>query len=1073
MFFSSVLSLLLPTDALSLARGINGAVGSITKLQNELTSLSGFDELNFVSNNDIAFVHDGAAVPLIYGTGIVRGQKIWSSDITVNQTNKRRYINIAYMICGGEIDSLVQVYHGKQPISIEGFNYRLYKGSDTQMPDPLTKQATQNDLAFRGVAYIVFENLDITSFAGNAPNLYFKVSKTKTNVAKLNDPSPLIKAINLIPGTGEFVLDTKMQKKIHGVFDGTKFSPSGAVSDVNYNTGLGVSDLEASLDNLRQDLPNTQWVSSVVCWFCDNLDASKASVYPAAEYSFSGVTSPDDWKVAGVSRQGARQISKDQSGRVNYGGTTSDVAVLRGIEEIKKRGYKVMFYPMIMMDLPGKPWRGHLTCKASDIEGFFNKPDGYNQFILHYAKLVKGKVDAFIIGSEMIGLTKIKGAEQGDDYPAVRELKNLAKQVKSILGGNVKVSYAADWSEYHHTDGGWYNLDPLWSDENIDFVGIDAYFPLTNTRQSPSVDDILSGFTTGEGYDCYYSYDRSQTYPLSPAYAWKDVRWFLQNKHYNPNGLASSWVPSSKKIWFVEYGFPSVDLCSNQPNVFYNPEALDGGLPRFSQGYSNFKTQQDAIFASETFFANNTDIIERAFLWAWDARPYPYFPRLLDVWSDGDLWRYGHWVNGKLASSNLGDIVRDICLQAGFKSDEVDTSLLDQGVEGFVINRKISFESMIKMLAMVYLFDCTMEDGILKFVPLHLLRQINIDFDDVLLNTQQLKEFNDTEFSDAKGVKCVEVYFYDSQNNMQVTSVTAGVDIGLAAKTMQVQLPVVMSPSRAMETANLIINCLAGFVGYGVLTLPLEKYSGLKPLDVLIYEQNGIVKSFVIKETSIEGEIIKLKGQGVLGSFFGLADSYHKARLEAANKANQTQLNLGAGQIANFRILSTQSLSEDGFYLGLESDSLVANDNLKVFASADGGLNFTKLCELNAKCKSFEVVDFVKNDDLNPALLDGLSFVVAKAADGFFDGLTNCNIVFAGELCTAYKIDRLTSYHLQTAEDGFAFYKLTNFTRYNIAKSIDCQISFKGSKCMIIDSGVVFVANSVLGSLKTLRLKLA
>ena len=46
------------------------------------------------------------------------------------------------------------------------------------------------------------------------------------------------------------------------------------------------------------------------------------------------------------------------------------------------------------------------------------------------------------------------------------------------MGGGVTVAYGGDWSEYHSTNG-WYNLDPLWSDSNIDFMAIDCYVPLT------------------------------------------------------------------------------------------------------------------------------------------------------------------------------------------------------------------------------------------------------------------------------------------------------------------------------------------------------------------------------------------------------------------------------------------------------------------------------------------------------------------------------------------------------------------------------------------------------------------
>ena len=75
----------------------------------------------------------------------------------------------------------------------------------------------------------------------------------------------------------------------------------------------------------------------------------------------------------------------------------------------------------------------HRGC-VNNINRFF---DEYNKFILHYANLVKGKVNAFIIGSELIGITKFT--------LAIDRLCDLAYQVKQILGPNVKISYAADW----------------------------------------------------------------------------------------------------------------------------------------------------------------------------------------------------------------------------------------------------------------------------------------------------------------------------------------------------------------------------------------------------------------------------------------------------------------------------------------------------------------------------------------------------------------------------------------------------------------------------------------------------
>src|SRR5690606_22059722 len=98
----------------------------------------------------------------------------------------------------------------------------------------------------------------------------------------------------------------------------------------------------------------------------------------------------------------------------------------------------------------------------------------------------------------MIGLTKVRNTST-NAFPAVDALVSLAANVKTIMGSGTAITYAADWSEYHHTDGGWFNLDPLWASPNIDMVGIDAYFPLTDSAQNSAYDkqEIVDGWTSG------------------------------------------------------------------------------------------------------------------------------------------------------------------------------------------------------------------------------------------------------------------------------------------------------------------------------------------------------------------------------------------------------------------------------------------------------------------------------------------------------------------------------------------------------------------------------------------------
>ena len=60
-------------------------------------------------------------------------------------------------------------------------------------------------------------------------------------------------------------------------------------------------------------------------------------------------------------------------------------------------------------------------------------------------------MDAFIIGSELVGMTSF--IDENGNYPAVSQLLNLASAVRRIIDPSTKITYAADWSEYHSTDG--------------------------------------------------------------------------------------------------------------------------------------------------------------------------------------------------------------------------------------------------------------------------------------------------------------------------------------------------------------------------------------------------------------------------------------------------------------------------------------------------------------------------------------------------------------------------------------------------------------------------------------------
>ena len=698
----------------TIARNVSGAIGSyIDSSSTEIRALGHTRYIldNFIINQDIYSQH----IPIVLGKARIDGKLIWCDTLkemsyvstqsfisgkpksTIHDVEHKYSLSFAISICEGEIKDIVRVWVGEELIDLTNYKFRLHKGTQDQLPDPLIESLVGKGEcpAFRDHAYIVLEDFPLIEFSHSLPCFSFEVHSKVITEEKMSVEDEITSMI-IIPGSGEYVYDTEIVYKYILAANG-KIIAEEPMNSCNYKN---IANSLENLDQLAFTCKNLQWTAPVVCWFTDSLNIKDCKVMPAVECQEKDVLYSEKWQVGTFNRQTAHEISKDQNNNPRYGGTTSDNSVVRYLAELKIRKYKILFYPILYIDNQAKSWRGHIIGDPEHVYEFFNKEKGYNEFILHYATLVKGKVDAFIIGSELIGITKIR--DHKNEFVAVMELMNLARKVKQILGNEVLITYAADWSEYHHTEGGWYNLDQLWASHNIDFIGIDAYFPLTSTNKAVLSDsEILKGFSSGEGYDYYVDGDTRKA--LTPEWAWKNIDYWWNNEHINPDGNKTDWQPRSKKIWFTEFGFPSIDKSTNQPNIFFDPQCINGGIPHYSSGEVDFVIQRRAIKLAIQYFKSQT-YLDSYFLWTWDARPSPAWP-FLDYWNDSYLWSRGHWVNNKFTSVSLSSLLQCLCFRAGIDRVDINVSSLDEGLEGIVFSRDITILDAINLLRLIYLFD--------------------------------------------------------------------------------------------------------------------------------------------------------------------------------------------------------------------------------------------------------------------------------------------------------------------------------------------------------------------------------
>lgn len=762
---------------------------------------------------------EGSPLPRIYGRARVGGQIIWATDleediVTTTEsagsgkggsggdatlTQYRYYANFAVALGEGVVTRIGRIWADDQELDLSRTTFRLYHGTETQDPDSLiaARDSMENAPAYRGVAYIVFERLPLAQFGNRVPQLSFEVFRSISSAEKD------IQGVVMIPGSGEFVYATE---PVHQTFD------DGVSQSENVHQVIGPTDWQVAVDQLEASLPNAKSVSLIVSWFGTDLRAGNCRLQPGVETRHKS-TAPLSWSVAGLSRNSAHLISA-RDGNAAYGGTPSDQTVIAAIRDLKSRGLNVTLTPFILMDVAegndladpyggigqsAYPWRGRITCHsapgqsgtpdktptaASQIASFvgtasrtdfslsgstihYSGPNewSYRRMVLHHAWLAKaaGGVEAFVIGTELRGLTQVRSS--ADTYPFVDALIALAADVKAILGASTKVLYAADWSEYfghQPADGSgdvYFHLDPLWSSENIDAIGVDVYWPLADWRDGRDHLDALAGATSiydaaylrsnvqgSEGYDWYYasSADRDAQVrtPITDGagkpwvFRYKDILSWWSNWHYNrPGGIegatATAWVPQSKPFWFMEVGCPAVDKGANQPNVFVDPKSSESTLPYYSRGIRDdfmqarfLQVLRDAFDwtksgyvaglnpVSEITGARMVDL-SHMHVYCWDARPYPAFPYATTYWSDGENWPLGHWLNGRLGSAALDELVAQILVDQGFS--DFDASGLTGTVPGYVLDDTMSARDALQPLSLAYFFDSIESGGRIVF----------------------------------------------------------------------------------------------------------------------------------------------------------------------------------------------------------------------------------------------------------------------------------------------------------------------------------------------------------------------
>jgi len=246
-----------------------------------------------------------------------------------------------------------------------------------------------------------------------------------------------------------------------------------------------------------------------------------------------------------------------------------------------------MLKPHIDLSNDYSHWRGEIDF-GSDETSWKTWFESYTNFITHYAALAqKTDVDFFVVGTELSG-----ASYRADEWRAV------TKAVRSLYHG--PLAYAANWRAKDSI---------LWWDA-VDAIGIDAYYPLTQSSH-PTVTQLKA--------------------------AWVPIAAHL-------GSLSKKW---NRSIIFTEIGYRSIRGANKEPYDWQVSKPVD-----LQQQVNCYQAVFEALAGKDWWHG--------VFWWNWDTNPLQGGPTDTDYTAANkpaeDILRVNYGVSPRPASATTSTL---------------------------------------------------------------------------------------------------------------------------------------------------------------------------------------------------------------------------------------------------------------------------------------------------------------------------------------------------------------------------------------------------------------------------------
>ena len=972
----------------------------------------------------------GAPIPILYGDYAFSGNVIWTSGVIETVKKKRQggkggptqtvktytyKVNCAVGICEGVIDGVLRiwadsvlVYDVRPQLADETLAeyterltmsgkfadfFEVYDGSETQMPDPTieTFEGVGNVSAFRGLAYVVFNEFQLGDYGNRIPNFRFEARRCfapNDNLITYKQATEVRSAADGRSIDSELVVGTEANKLywMVGVLRSAQTNPSGlpriAVAFEHGGDSEGWLSKDGIWQSYQPEGTSISWQqsprelsqlgSSYATSSGGVLSTTNIATYYLDSVLWTGNSGGNfgfKWGLADLGAAGSSSVNagswickRELKIERGWGGVVKPATTSRST-------FSVAADPDLAFDLIGTVVgtrvdylvRGTLWLRAPAT------PDIRVGFGLSAGSGVVANVAGFIITQSPMKANSDVEYSASDFEAGVFTANNTGTNSTRVIAGTGDDTTYVDYRTHYEfvaMVSAWVidNNDPVLANFNVIWGQANDYAPAPAQVLAGS-SLVYRNLTEAAADDVEYVVKSSDEARYSVSSTLEDDAelvvtlragrtYFLEGvvvcyndydyNHETRMAFDFTGTADASELFLTKtFCISTGTFFDSRPSDFTHNTPSSLGSEFAVNGLGNNSSYRGGVRLRGTIRVQTTGVFKLK--WRKSTNGYGGSkPSIVFAGSFLTAQDLEMDLSVGDCALTLGDIVADVSGRCGIPAAQTDVTDLTEVVDGYVVTRTMPGRSAIEPLRTFGWFDCVESDGILKW-PLRGKPSVaTLTEDD--LGAREESETAQPMVSTARAQtvelpRRLRVHFAQVNKNYEMGEQSASrISVG-SEQVQDIEVAIAMDDDKAAQIADVVLYDL--WVGRNTHSFALDHgHLPLEPSDAVTLPIDGRQERVRItaKDHSLPG-LLKLEA---VRDDDGVYTSYAVGAPNAApGGGGGTIATPGVAQMLLLDLpLLTDSDNDAGYYVAVNAVGATLFSGARVYRSPDGGITY-------------------------------------------------------------------------------------------------------------------------------------